>query len=145
MHFAGRREPLTKRDAEKSHEDDGGLEHLCSEERLRELGLVSLENRKLRGINVYKYLKERCKEDGARLFPAVSGDDGHKLKHRRLFEHQQTFFYCVGDQARGQVVREAVESPSLETETAERSSQSTSGCNSTTSRRTLGSNALQCW
>ena len=78
-----------------------GLENLHYDERLSNLGLFSLEKRRLRGdmINVYKYLKCGSQRDMASLFSAVCVDrtrgNGHKLEHRMFCTNMQRNFFPV--------------------------------------------------
>jgi len=76
-----------------------GLEHLLYEERLRDLGLFSLEKRRLREVHItaYKYLK--CGSQLMRLFLVVSNcrtrGNGQKLEHRKFHANAMKNLFTV--------------------------------------------------
>jgi len=67
-------------------------------------------------INIFK---DKCEEDGARLFSVVprnrTRDNEHKLRHRKFqLNTRKNFFTLRVTEPWNRLPREAVESPSLE-------------------------------
>ncbi|KFV44851.1 hypothetical protein N328_07486, partial [Gavia stellata] len=97
------------------------MEHFSYEERLRELGLFSLEKRRLQGhlIAAFQYLKGTYKKDGDKYFSRPCSDrtrsNGFKLEEGRLsLDIRKEFFTMRVVKHRNRLPLEVVDAPSLE-------------------------------
>ncbi|PKU39426.1 hypothetical protein llap_10267 [Limosa lapponica baueri] len=98
-----------------------GLEHLSYEDRLRQLGLFSLEKRRLRGniITAFRYMKRATGEMERDSFIRECSDrmrgNGFKLKEGRfILDSRKKFFTVRVVKPWNRLPREVVDAPSLE-------------------------------
>jgi len=89
-----------------------GLEHLSYEEKLRQLGLFSLEKKRLWGdlTAAFQYLKAACRKDGENIFSRACCDrtksNGFKLREGRFrLDIRKKFFYNEGGETLAQVAQ----------------------------------------
>ncbi|GAB0193864.1 hypothetical protein GRJ2_001851700 [Grus japonensis] len=98
-----------------------GLGHLFYEDRLRELGLFSLEERRLwdNFIVAFQYLQGACKKNGERLFIKACSDrtksnDFKVTEGRFRLDIKKKFFMMRVMKHWKRLPREVVDAPSLE-------------------------------
>jgi len=110
-------EELLERVQQRATKMIRGPEHLCYEERLRDLGLLSLKNRRLRGelINILRVGVRRMGPDSFQWFPVTGQGQRAQTKAQEVLNvnRKQNFFTLRVTEHWNRLPRETVDSPSL--------------------------------